>query len=125
MNPKVRTSHSTRSPFLDLPAELRLRIYEHLYPAHLHARLAIGREPTLARFGHIIKDKNLITFGSRPSPQIRYDQDPKYRFPITPLHLTCRILHAEALPVVYDRTVFHIFIYGVYLGVNPEASSRR
>jgi hypothetical protein len=39
------------------------------------------------------------------------------------LHLTCRTVYHETLPILYDRTMFHILCYGMREPLRPEPRS--
>jgi hypothetical protein len=108
-----RPANDLACPFLELPPELRLRIYEDVYPGLYHCRLIVEQESDLIRLGPIIEDQHLVTFPSRLSSANIQMSWSKSIVSISRLYLASRTIYRETLPIIYDRTVFHILCYGM------------
>nr|OQO28546.1 hypothetical protein B0A51_03721 [Rachicladosporium sp. CCFEE 5018] len=94
-----------RSPLLDLPPELRLRIYELLFQPQV-CYLKVARTVYTRR-------KSTISATGRKEPVPE------------PMHLlrTCRLIYQEALPVFYSHTTFDIEIRSRDYGTSASCAS--
>ncbi len=117
------TTPSEGCALLRLPAELRLRIYEFMYPTYLHCNISMYQDGTLFRTGDIWHEAKLMLSDghTRMQQNLQYSRadegsaDRPNALPIllTPLYLTCRTLCYEVLPHLYDQTVFHFSLRGI------------
>ncbi|KAK3711241.1 hypothetical protein LTR37_009835 [Vermiconidia calcicola] len=123
----INLAEETRGHILALPPELRLRIYEYLYPqdeGYYHCRLLDIRGREIARLGPIICDAHLQGVfptelsDSNASMAGSTGANPHCVGRISPLFKTCKTLYFEAMPLVYGATVFNLFLYGTHQWAN-------
>ncbi|KAK6434765.1 hypothetical protein LTR95_009053 [Oleoguttula sp. CCFEE 5521] len=98
---------STPCRLLELPPELRLRIYELLFP------------PSKCYFGFAAYSQAMRKW--RNYAYQREDRD--QRLAAVALLRTCRVMHQEAAPVLYSRTIFELK-FTLYDNVNFDQTSR-
>jgi hypothetical protein len=103
-------------PLLDLPPEIRLRIFEYIYPDIYYCHLLIEERPKITRVGPIFRQ---ITTNCIPE-HLQTGSEPTcedYRGlavtePLSRVHMTCRLLNKEAGTLLYNRTVFRVAVDG-------------
>jgi hypothetical protein len=73
-------------PLLELPPELRLRIYDHIYNTQYRCTLQQETQTRCHQIGHCAGAANLLS--------------------------TCKEIYAEVLPILYSTTTFKVIIFG-------------
>jgi hypothetical protein len=103
-------------PLLDLPPEIRLKIFEYIYPGTYYCHLLIEERPKISRVGPICRQTTTICIPEG----LQTGREPTCKGyhllavtePISRVHMTCRLLNREAGTLFYDRTVFRVAVDG-------------
>lgn len=107
MHHSVPTTNKSEQQFrlLDLPAELRIQIYDLLlvsrFKSQKHSTLAVGQK-------NVLLDMN---------------PDPEYRTMEPSILQTCKQIYREAVPILYSQNVFYIEIPGPMVKLMEQIGS--